>query len=305
MNYSKWIKGSPIILDSVESIDNHLPNIITNLTSASHPISFRTKKERNKCNISHRMCQFSLPFDDCDKSRTDVINSWKAWIDDKSYIKTNKGVKAIGFVSGAGSGKSHFIDYIQKILIGQDELQHLDSCIEMITITMNDSMHSCSKDFLNIVNGEYLAPIAIRMIFSYFVEIEKPNDVEKSNCKPSTNFDQFNKLCELLYSTRYKINYAQMIKSIHEEIKSKNKKIDLIAGFGTKYQSLALKSVLDLSLRVTIVTTQDCSDELAKISNHTLTPLKINELNMKEKILSELEKDKYGNIQIKEKENFY
>ena len=104
------------------------------------------------------------------------------------------------------------------------------------------------------------------------------------------------------------MNYSLIIQSINQEIQSKNKTMilmidDLIGGFGPQHESQILKAILDLKLRVTVASTEDCSRELTRISNHFVIPLKIDALDLKQRIIEELGSKEY-NIHLAEKGEF-
>ena len=178
-----FLTGSPILIDSVESIDTHLEKILADLTSRSKQILFRGKKQRYESSSAQKMCKFPLPFHLPDGSRDQAIRKWKDWIS-KKFVDEKGRVTAVALLSGSGNGKSHFIDYIQKTHGKEND-------IELVTISANDEMSVCSKDRPCIDEKQYLGPVAVRMIFSYFVEIrDNKNYVEPARMKKLDGVDK-------------------------------------------------------------------------------------------------------------------
>ena len=204
-------KSKKIEITKVKDIDDHINNIVNEMKVHGVTVSCRKFDAKGEVAFQFPLCSHSIKdFTQLDESRKIVLrNIDKQWnlklgISESKEHDDFKQDQLTGILGGAGTGKSHFLDYLANKVVKSEELTKK---YFLMSITFNDPLKIEERDYALIGNKQYIGVMLLRFLFIYYV-ILAPKD-----SKVSVTDEQMKKafqLFSIILTKDYSINYGYL-----------------------------------------------------------------------------------------------
>ena len=217
-------KPPKIEIKTIKDVDRHMNNIVNDMDVDGVRISCRKFDPNSPAAFRFPLCaHYVKDFTQLDESRKEVLRQineqWKLNLDLKHIdIEANESKQqhndikedqpvAIGVRGGAGTGKSHLLDFLSGMIAKDKKLMKR---YFLMSMTFNDALKIQECDAALIGAKEYSGVVLLRFLFIYYVILE-PLDSTKSVSFEQTK-QAFRNFSILLTSVDY--NYKLLLYNI-------------------------------------------------------------------------------------------